>query len=194
MKILVFLLALLSCVGCQPGTPAQSGSVVPAKKSMAERLSSTDVAERRTAVIELGESNDPDAVPKLLVALDDPDGPVRSYAVKSLRDRKDGRAVQRLCRLLEEALPSNSPIASEVIAALGSIGSPNAIPTLTAALESDVVFTRYDAAYALGQIGDPSAIPALEKLVSDTERPHSKDKLSTVGEQAQRAIDMIRSK
>lgn len=200
VKSLLHLIILLSLVGCQPGTSAQSGSAVPMKQSSVEIPSSMDIDERRTAAYALGNSNDTDAVPKSLAALDDPDLYVRIYAIQSLRDLKDDRAVQRLCRLLEEQA-SEPLIVSNVTIALGSIRSPKAIPTLAAALNSDEPFTRYEAAFALGQIGDPSAIPALEKLLSDKTKPErfnaigllEESTVYTVGEQAQRAIGMIRS-
>lgn len=201
VKTFLCLIVLLSCVGCRRGTSSQTGSEVSVNKPMAESPLSTDAEKRRTAAYELGGSTDPDAVSKLLDALDDPDLYVRVYAIQSLRDLKDSQAVPRLCRLLEEQA-SEPLIVSNVTKALGSIGSPKAIPTLVAALESDDAFTRYDAAYALGEIGDPSAIPVLEKLLSDKTKPESHDDngllqnstLYTVGEQAQRAIDMIHSR
>ena len=216
MRFAVCSLALLSCIGCHRASEPKTESVVhpkiesnasteqpvanPQLEKLVTQLASSDVEERRAAAYALGQSGGKDAVPHLINALSDPDLYVRTYAIQSLRDLRDPRAVNRLCELLTEQA-AEPQIVSNVMRALGSIKSPLALPTLLAALESDDPFTRYDVAFTLGEIGDPAAIPALEKLRSDETKPERRDcgvtvqsTIYTVGEQAQRAIEMLRGK
>lgn len=206
-------LTLLVLVGCGskpvpnvgPDTPVpttlDSSTAAPAVNpnlaSIAKQLTSADVEERRTAAYEMGQKVGRDGVPHLITALDDADLQVRVYALQSLRDLRDERAVGRLCELLNKS--STEPlIVSNVMRALGAIRSSQALPALFQSLESSEPFTRYDAAQALGDIGDPAAIPALTKLLSDQTMPERRgptggleSTVYSIAEQAQRAIDRL---
>ena len=215
MKPTIRILVLMLCVGCRRESHPQVATEVPPTiesktaptqltpdpqlEKLVTQLASADVEERRNAAYAMGQSGGLEAVPHLIKALDDPDLYVRTYGIQSLRDRRDARAVTRLCELLTEQA-SEPQIVSNVMRALGAIRSPLAVPRLIAALESDDAFTRYDAAFVLGEIGDPTAIPALEKLLSDKTKPERKDGLTmqstiySVGEQAQRSLDALQRK
>lgn len=162
-------------------------------------LGSQDPEERQLAAFELGQTENPDAVPHLIAALDDPDLQVRIYAIQGLRDIPASSSIQPLCNTLESSL--NEPlIVSNVCRALGEIKDPASLPTLTRLLKNPEPFTRYDSAYALGEIGDPAAIPALEEIYGDETMPEREDEdgdfvdtVYSVGQQAKRAVDMIKS-
>ena len=163
-------------------------------------LSSDDADTRLEAVFELGETEDPKAVPYLIGALDDSDFYVQVQAIQGLRDIPDSASVGPLCKLVENADP-HPTIVSNVCVALGEIGSAEALPTLVKLLSDSKPFTRYDAALALGEIGDASAVPALTKLFDDDAMPEREDEdgdfvdtLDSVGEQAKRAVAMIEGK
>lgn len=216
MKLLAAFYLAIICFGCVRDSPSAPGEtslpVADATSSEAhpedamkierwvQELGSDDAEKRRTAAYELGQNGSSLAVPHLIAALDDADLQVRIYAIQSLRDLRDPLAVQPLCELLEKQ--SAEPlIVSNIMRALGAIRSNQALPTLLEALRSDDPFTRYDAAFALGEIGDPSAIPALEKLSTDTTMPEraagqggAQSTVYSVGEQAQRAIELLRTR
>jgi HEAT repeat protein len=82
----------------------------------------------------------------------------------------DERALGPLIAALRELDPS---LRAESARALGALGSPQAVPGLIAALQTDAdTDTRAAAAYALGLIGDPRAIdPLLAKLADTSEDP-----------------------
>jgi HEAT repeat protein len=216
MKPTLCILAVLVTMGCQhepsrvgenqlpPQTQStlvtEQSSPDPDLEKLVTQLTSSDVEQRRDAAYLMGGKGGPDAVPHLIKALSDTDLYVRTYAIQSLRDRREPRAVKRLCELLTEQA-RDPQIVSNVMRALGSIKSSEAVPALVAALDSKEAFTRYDAAFALGEIGDPAAIPALEKLSSDQTKPETtsssgapQSTIYSVGEQAQRSINILRGK
>ncbi|NJM35701.1 MAG: HEAT repeat domain-containing protein, partial [Rhodomicrobium sp.] len=53
-------------------------------EDIAERLRVSDAGERRVAVMELGDSGDPEAIPLLGEMLSDPDAGVRTQAALAL--------------------------------------------------------------------------------------------------------------
>jgi len=57
-----------------------------------------------------------------------------------------------------------------VVEALGRIGNPKTMRTLTKALRDQHVNFRVSAAIELGEIGDPNAFPALTDALSDREK------------------------
>ena len=82
----------------------------------------------------------------------------------------DERAAGPLITALHDLDP---PLRAESARALGALGSPQAVPGLIAALQTDAdTDTRAAAAYALGLLGDPRAIdPLLAKLADASEDP-----------------------
>lgn len=157
-------------------------------------LTRGSVQQREVAAIELGQLQSSDALPYLIAALRDSDLYVRVAAIQGLSDLKNAAAVPTLCELVLSQL--HEPlIVSNVCIALSEIRSSAATATLMELLSGDEPFTRYEAAYALGEIGDQAAVPALTKLLTDTTMPEREDQdtLYSVGEQAQRALDLIAS-
>ncbi len=79
------------------------------------------------------------------------------------------------------------------VEALGKIGNPKTVPTLTKALKDEHANVRVSAAMALGKIGDPSALPALTEALNDTETTPVNAPTTTANE-ARKAIDAIQGK
>ena len=176
-RLLASLLAVFG-VGCTDRTPeytVKSLSDYPSPEVeplsvLLDKLDNGTLEERRNAAYGLGKHDDVNVAPRLIDLLSDPDLYVRVYAIQTLRDIKDERAVLPLCELLDKPNPEDL-IPSNVTRALAAIGDRRAVPTLIKALESPDSFTRSDAAYALGEIGDPSAIPSLRQLEHDATLP-----------------------
>ena len=162
------------------------------------KITSEDIEERQDVAYELGQTENPNAVPYLVKMLSDPDLYVRIYAIQGLRDIPDKSAVQPLCTILQSNL--HQPlIVSNVCRALGEIRDSAAVPFLSKLLEHHESFVRYDAAFALGEIGDTDAIQSLEFLYNDKSMPSRKDEgggavhtIYSVGQQAKRAVEMIK--
>jgi HEAT repeat protein len=97
---------------------------------------------------------------------------VRQHAVRALCELGDEAALSELADVLVQALSDedlcvrSSFSAPTAARALGTIGSPAAIPSLLNLLEDDADPCREAAAEALVAIGDPSAIPALRKAAA----------------------------
>ena len=164
-----------------------------------EQLDSEEPEERQLAAFELGQTENRNAVPHLISALNDPDLYVRIYAIQGLRDIPDQSAVEPLCTTLKTSL-DESLIVSNVCRALGEIKDSASVPTLLKLLEHSEPLIRYDAAQTLGEIGDPAAIAGLEAIYDDVTMPSQVDDDGaivdteySVGEQAKRAVDMIKS-
>jgi len=140
MRILAFLLLLLTLTGCTergpidlPGLEGQArGGDSGAIRQLVDLLArpENDLSSRSYAILaDLGQA----AVPALLDAIDTPD------------------RVQR----------------EHVIAALGNLKVGKAVPAIIEVLENPELGRRYVAAWALGEIGDPAAVPALVAALGD---------------------------
>ena len=167
-------------------------------EQLIKKLGSVNANERQLAVFELGQTKNQSAVPYLISALADSDLMVRIYAIQGLRDIPDRTATSPLCDLLESNL-GEPLIVSNACRALGEIGDSDSIPILLKMLKNPEPFTRYDAAQALGEIGDPAAIAHLEAIFDDKAMPEREDEdgnfvdtIYSVGEQAKRAVEMIK--
>lgn len=164
-----------------------------------EQLRAGDPEVRQMAAFNLGQTRDKKAIPHLVSVLDDSDLYARVYAIQALRDIPDKSSTLPLCNALKSSL-DQPLIVSNVCRALGQIKDSESISTLLELLKNSDPFTRYDAAYALGEIGDPVAITALEAMFSDETMPEREDEDSdfvdtiySVGEQAKRAVEMIKN-
>jgi HEAT repeat protein len=101
---------------------------------------------------------------RLLVdALDDPSTLVRQAAALALRDRPLAAAAPRLVALLASEDGLLARLASDALAALGSVGSS----ALAEAVRSGSAVTRIGAARALALNEDPDAAPALFAALDD---------------------------
>jgi HEAT repeat protein len=129
-------------------------------------LHSENSTERHQAVISLGKSANPAAVPPLIEALKDSDYFVRSFAAVALGNLKAPQALDPLIKALSDAHPRVRRSAAE---ALGSIRNPDAFEPLLKAMSDDDVFVKRSAAQALGLIGDPRAVAPLLKALGSTD-------------------------
>ena len=132
-----------------------------------------DAQIRQTAVYELGQLNNPSAIPLLINSLDDEDDFVRVYAIQSLSALCAKDAVTRLCTILDSE--RNRTILSNAIKALVNIADLSAVPALIQATNDVNAFVRHDAAWALGELRDHRAIPSLESLLNDNTKPIQMD-------------------
>jgi HEAT repeat protein len=128
-----------------------------------------DYRTRVRAVVALGDSRDPHAIPALLDALSE-------YDRHDGSSRVNTRASDALAKMGEPALlpliaalherrdhPDDSWRRNWVADALGMLGDPRAVEPLIMAL--DDVDVRESAAEALGRIGDIRALESLERLL-----------------------------
>lgn len=129
-------------------------------------------ADERAAVAlteRLGQTRSPLTVDELLEALKDPRFNVRFEAIIAMtRMGPEPRLVSALCHILDGTELSLSNVAAW---ALGRMGSPDALPTLRAALDSPYRSVQAHAARALGTLRDASVAPLLlERLQTETDK------------------------
>jgi HEAT repeat protein len=105
----------------------------------------------------------PPAVPKLIMALENPDEDVRWKAAITLGEIGDPRGIVPLIGLLSD---QDRFVRSRATYALGLIGQP-AIPALSEALSDGSVDIRRGIVAALGKIQDPAAVRILIQTLAD---------------------------
>ena len=124
-----------------------------------ERLSSSDMEERRDAVMRLGAMRLPAASRAVLPALNDASPMIRAMAAKSILSVGADESVSSLLPLLND---KDEFVRREVAYALGLTGSTAATTALTERLLNDKEDgVRAAAAVALGHIADEAAVIAL---------------------------------
>ena len=129
-----------------------------------QRLASTDVEERRDALMRLGNLHRPDAARAAAAGLGDPLPVVRVAAAHAIVSLPADEAANLLLPLLQDKLEF---IRREVAYALGETHSRSAVMPLANLLTTDKeASVRAAAAIALGRIGDESAEPALARVLS----------------------------
>ncbi len=129
-----------------------------------QRLSSSDVEERRDALMKLRALNHPDAARAASAALQDGEPIVRVTAIHAIVALPAGDAVNLLLPLTKEKLEF---VRREAVYALGRTRSRAAVGPLLELLSSDKEpSVRAAAAVSLGKIQDESAAAALTQVVS----------------------------
>jgi HEAT repeat protein len=129
-----------------------------------ERLSSTNVEERRDAVMRLGALARPEGSRAAASALADPSAIVRAHAARAVLSLGPNEAATLVLPLLRDR---DEFVRREAAYALGLTRSPSTVAALAAVVETDKKpSVRGAAAVALGQIGDASAAPALSGALS----------------------------
>ena len=106
---------------------------------------------RRDVAAELGESGDTRAIPFLIDVLEDASTIVRREVVTALGKFDDPAVTPPL--LLALARETDELTRREMIEILGQVGTREALPALTAMLESHALLTRVGAQKSLNQIG-----------------------------------------
>lgn len=136
---------------------------LPALTQLAE---SPQPDHRWWAVRCLAERYEAQADQLLIQALEDPDLLVRQAAALALRDRPLLGAIPALVAMLASEDSLLSRLASDALAAMGSV----ATAPLAEALQSPSPSTRIGAARALALNLDPAAVPSLYAALEDTSR------------------------
>lgn len=139
-----------------------------------QRLSSTEVEERRDALMRLGNLKRPDASRAAAAALNDEIPAVRVAAAHAILSLPCAEAANLLFPLLKD---KNEFVRREAAFALGESRSHAATTTLVDLMLHDKkASVRGAAAVALGKIGDASALPTLSQIVTGTASKKKKSK------------------
>ena len=128
------------------------------------RLSSSDIEERREALMKLGAMRHPDASRAAISALQDPEPIVRVTAAHAIEALPAPEAAAALLPLLKD---KQELVRRETAYAIGATRSRSAVPPLIEILTADKEdAVRAAAAIALGRIGDEAAVVPLVEILS----------------------------
>lgn len=129
-----------------------------------QRLSSSDVEERRDAVMRLGWMQRADSSRVAAAALADPSEMVRATAASAVQWMGPNEAARALLPLLQD---KKEFVRREASYALGRTRSRIAVPGLEQTLVNDkTANVRGAAAVALGEVGDEAAVHALSQTLT----------------------------
>jgi HEAT repeat protein len=128
-------------------------------------LDHEDYHMRRAAVQELAKSRNPDAVPYLIMMLDDKTATVRENAIKGLGKFSDQSAITSIVQQFNHDSGHVRNAAAKVIVELGIA----AAPALIAALKDKNRYVRGGAAVFLGKLKLPEAIDPLINCINDSD-------------------------
>lgn len=196
-----FLTAIVLLSAAAANSFAQGGERMAAMQREIERqrqrLTSSEVEDRRDALMRLGRLKRLDASRAAVAGLSDPAPMVRVAAAHAILSLPPPEAVALLTPLLQDKLEF---VRRETAYALGETRSRSAVEPLANVLLSDKeAGVRGAAAVALGQIGDETALPALVQALGGA-RPQPKKKKSKAPENefvlraAARSLGQIRSR
>lgn len=137
-----------------------------------QRLSSSEIEERRNALLRLAALRHPDASRAAVSALNDAAPMVRATASGAVRWLPSAEGAAALLPLLADR---DEFVRQEAAYALGRTKSRNAVTALIERLLKDKKDgVRGAAAVALGEIADESAVVSLAQVVSPTASPGGK--------------------
>ncbi len=145
-------------------------------KALADHLTNADARVRRAAVRALGAYETQFAVDAIARVLDDLVVEVRLEAVAALAARRAGKAGDIIGRAMDAE--EDVEVQAGMLAALGKIGTPEAVAKLAKAAEPNSrIFAsrkgaslRVAAVRALAHAHTPGALAALKSLMNDKER------------------------
>lgn len=201
-RSLVTLLAMMFVViGPVAGKPVVGQSnerLTPVQREIErqrQRLNSTEIEERRDALMRLGNLGRPDASRVAAAGLSDVEPMVRVTAAHAIRFLPPAEAATLLIPLLQDKLEF---VRREAAYALGETQSPSAVAPLANLLVTDKdAGVRGAAAVALGDIRDESAVPTLSQVLSGSPEKKKKAKAGDdefVLRAAARSLGQIRSR
>src|SRR6266849_1092349 len=180
------------------GVAQSAGQLTPIQRELErqrQRLSSSDIEERRDALMRLGNMKRPDASRVAAAGLNDLEVQVRVAAAHAVVFLPPAEAAGLLLPLLQDRTEF---IRREAAYALGETRSRSAVARLTELLSGDKeAAVRGAAAVALGQIGDETAVNALSQSLSAA-APAGKKKAAPADEflmrSAAHSLGQIRSR
>jgi hypothetical protein len=135
-------------------------------------LRKTDPRVAREAIAALGLIDDPSAARAIHTVLRAATGDLRRAVIDALVADRDPRVVPMIARIINEsqAIGKDHEVVLEAVAALGSVGSDAAIPTITGVIQRRGFFGRKKlralkatGVAALSQIGGAKAAAALDE-------------------------------
>ena len=163
--ILILLFAFPAAAGIRPDFPQTPSTIESEVAHWAARLKSSDVEERREAVMMLSSFEGNAALPAIESALTDNSPRVRAAAVNSLASRRESSIVPLLAaRLTEDKIQFVRKAAAY---ALGAFQGAERTRALIGALTQKDLEVRGAAAVSLGDHPDADAIAALTSALSD---------------------------
>jgi HEAT repeat protein len=168
--LIVFVMLRVDFVRANAGVTrnasgSQANSIQLEIDKQKQRLTSTEVEERRDALLRLKALNRPEAARVALGALNDLDSLVRATAASALSALPPDESATALIPLLND---KDEFVRREAAYALGHTMSHRAVPGLIERLNTDKEDgVRGAAATALGRIGDEAAVVALTQVLSE---------------------------
>src|SRR5713226_9237134 len=173
--LLVMCIVVAGVWAAQPAIAQNADQLTPIQREIERqrrRLSSSDIEERRDALMRLGNLKRPDASRVAAAGLNDLDVQVRVAAAHAIVFLPPAEAAGLLLPLLQDRAEF---IRREAAYALGETHSRSAVARLTELLSSDKEpAVRSAAAVALGQIGDETAVNALSQALSGMKKMKKK--------------------
>src|ERR1041385_2161346 len=158
---------------CGPAFAQESRDLTPSQlaiQQQQQRLNSSDVEERRDAVMRLGAMRREAASRAALPALQDAEPIVRATAAKAILSLGSEASVGYLLPLLND---KDEFVRRETAYALGHTSSRTATAALTKQLLTDKEDgVRAAAAVALGEIADEAAVVPLVRTLSSSKKPN----------------------
>ncbi len=110
----------------------------------------------------LGYTQDPEAVPLLLAALDGDDDELKIYSLWALGTMGDARALEPM---MAAAASRDAGIRKTAAFALGELGRPAALPRLEVLVEDTVADVRWNAALAMARLGSDGGLTVLNEML-----------------------------
>src|SRR6266852_7998528 len=187
---------LVAIAGAAPSGVAQSAgqptSIQREIERQRQRLSSSEIEERRDALMRLGNMKRPDASRVAAAGLNDPEVQVRAAAAHAVVFLPPAEAAGLIVPLLQDRAEF---IRREAAYALGETHSRSAVARLSELLSGDKeAAVRSAAAVALGQIGDETAVNALSQALSGTKKKKAAPGDEFVMRSAAHSLGQIRSR
>jgi HEAT repeat protein len=193
-SVLLVICVVVTAAGAVSSGVAQSADqLTPIQREIErqrQRLSSSDIEERRDALMRLGNLKRPDASRVAVASLNDAAVQVRVAAAHAVVFLPPAEAAGLLLPLLQDRIEF---IRREAAYALGETRSRTAVARLTELLSGDKEATvRGAAAVALGQFGDETAVSALSQALSGSKKKKPADEF--VMRSAAHSLGQIRSR
>ncbi|HEX3228633.1 MAG TPA: HEAT repeat domain-containing protein, partial [Pyrinomonadaceae bacterium] len=175
LRIGLALIALGFCASAE-ATAQNNDQLTPLQRRIQQqkqRLSSSEVEERRDALMKLGSMKHPEASRAAVAGINDSEPIVRVTAFHAITTLPANEAATLLMPFLKDKLEF---VRREAVYSISETRSRSAVQPLVELLTTEKeASVRAAAVVALGQIGDESAVPALAHVLSGLS-PNKKSK------------------